>query len=270
MVKKHLYIVTGGLGKNVLFTSILDQLYEKHNDKICIEATYPNVFQNNPFVSSCINYNPNPIISQGFKEHYQSYETINGNEPYHSDFLKKQKHLITSYQELNNIEIKSKLPILFWNDKLEKKLENTIKSISPFIMLQFSGGSTGQHYMSNLIRDYAYGQELINKIKTNYPNLNLLVFGHDNIEYENTLKINFQLTEQYFILAKYALTFISVDSALQHFASNERINKKGIVLWGETFPEQFGYEKNINLLSSTPHVVEIEPNLIVNKLKEII
>jgi hypothetical protein len=90
------------------------------------------------------------------------------------------------------------------------------------------------------------------------------------MNYENTLKMNFELTLQYFILSKFCLTFISIDSALQHFASNERLNKKGIVLWGETLPKHFGYKKNINLLSSTPHVVDIETDEIINQLKQII
>ena len=270
MKKKHLYFVTGGLGKNIIFTSILDQLYEKHKDKICIEASYPKVFYNNPFVASAFPFTVNPILNVGSQEHYMQYEEIHGADPYYFNFLKKEEHIITSYQKLNNLEIVDKLPNVYWDIQLEKKLQQTIKEISPFILLQFSGGPTNASYDANNIRDYNQGQLLVNKIKQKFPNLNLLVFGYDHSSYDNALKINFQLTEQYFILAKYCLTFISIDSALQHFASSTYLNKKGIALWGETFPHIFGYNKNINLLSSTPHVVDIDPDKILDNLTQLL
>ena len=269
-MKKHLYFVTGGLGKNVCFTSILPQLYKKHNSKICIEATWPFVFYDNPYVASVFQYHVDPIKNIGAQEHYREYQEIHGLEPYYSNFLKKEVHLITSYQMLNNLEVKETLPQVYWNLNFEQKLLDVINKISPFIIVQFSGGPQNLPYKSNSTRDYSNGQELINKIKQNYPNINILVFGQDNMNYENTLKMNFELTLQYFILSKFCLTFISIDSALQHFASNERLNKKGIVLWGETSPEHFGYKKNINLTSSTPHVVDIETNQVINQLKKII
>jgi hypothetical protein len=271
MLKKHLYLVDGGLGKNIIFTSILSQLYEKHKDTICIEASFPNVFYNNPYVASVFGkVTGNTLLNIGLKEHYQQYETINGNEPYLSNWLKRDIHLITSYQLLNNLEVKKVLPNLYWDLSLENKLINTLNKISPFIIVQFSGGELNQPNYSNIMRDYKRGQELIDKIKQLNPNINIIVFGHDNMDYQNVLKINFELTEQYFVLAKYCVTFISIDSALQHFASNQNINKKGIVLWGETSPINFGYEKNINLLSCTPHVVDIKTDIIIEKLKSII
>jgi hypothetical protein len=169
-------------------------------------------------------------------------------EPYLSNWLKRDIHLITSYQLLNNLEVKKVLPNLYWDLSLENKLINTLNKISPFIIVQFSGGELNQPNYSNIMRDYKRGQELIDKIKQLNPNINIIVFGHDNMDYQNVLKINFELTEQYFVLAKYCVTFISIDSALQHFASNQNINKKGIVLWGETSPINFGYEKNIKHL----------------------
>ena len=269
-MKKHLYLISGGLGKNIIFTSILDQLYEKHNSKICIEASFPKAFYNNPYVSSVLPLNTNPILTFGFRDHYRQYEEIHGFEPYTSSFLKKEKHIIEYFQKYNNLKIEEKLPKVYWDINLEKKLIETINKITPFILLQFSGGITNMPYDANKLRDYPYGQELINKIKNKFPQINLVIFGHDNLNYDNTLKINFELTLQYFILSKFCLTFISIDSALQHFASNERLNKKGIVLWGETSPEHFGYKKNINLISSTPHVVDIETDEIINQLKQII
>tara|TARA_R100000773_G_C4220096_1_gene118712 strand:- start:1236 stop:2048 length:813 start_codon:yes stop_codon:yes gene_type:complete len=270
MVKKHLYIVTGGLGKNVAFTSILKDLYEKHKSKICIEATFPIVFYNNPYVASSNPLQCSPVSRIGQRDHYAQYETINGNEPYYSNWLKKDKHLITSFQELNNLPVQESLPEIYWRADLESKLQDVISKITPFIIVQFSGGPSNQEYNFGLLRDYKQGQNLINSIKQFRPDLNILVFGSDNLNYEQTLKMDFKLTEQYFILSKYCMSFIGIDSALQHFASNHLINKRGLVLWGETSPQQFGYNKNINMLSETPHTVDINVNNILENFKQLI
>ena len=46
---------------------------------------------------------------------------------------------------------------------------------------------------------------------------------------------------------------------------HKNFNKKGIVLWGLTNPNRFGYESNINLISSYPNCVEIEPKKIIDE-----
>ena len=47
-------------------------------------------------------------------------------------------------------------------------------------------------------------------------------------------------------------------------------NKRGLVLWGETSPQQFGYNKNINMISETPHTVDINVNNILENFKQLI
>ena len=127
-MKKHLYFVTGGLGKNVCFTSLLPQLYKKHNNKICIEGTWPFVFYDNPYVASVFQYHVDPIKNIGAQEHYREYQEIHGLEPYHSIFLKKEMHLITSYQMLNNLEVKETLPQVYWNLNFEQKLSSCFRT----------------------------------------------------------------------------------------------------------------------------------------------
>ncbi len=43
-------------------------------------------------------------------------------------------------------------------------------------------------------------------------------------------------------------TFVSVDSWLPHFVHAEKLNKRGIVLFGPSDPRIFGYPANVNLL----------------------
>ena len=75
------------------------------------------------------------------------------------------------------------------------------------------------------------------------------MFKHPNEqeEYLGETKSIFNTREDFMILSKYCLTFICIDSALQHMVSNIKFNKKGIVLWGATEPHRFGYENNVNI-----------------------
>jgi len=54
-------------------------------------------------------------------------------------------------------------------------------------------------------------------------------------------------------LLKYAEAFVSVDSCLQHFSACKGVEKKGVVWWGATSPNCFGYKQNVNLIGTCPH-----------------
>ena len=99
------------------------------------------------------------------------------------------------------------------------------------------------------------------------PDINIIVFGHSNepAPLLNTTESIFIDKLDFMILAKYCLSFISIDSCLQHICSNKSFNKKGIVLWGSSKANMFGYDKNINLVSEYPYCVEIKPKNIVDR-----
>jgi hypothetical protein len=52
-------------------------------------------------------------------------------------------------------------------------------------------------------------------------------------------------------------TWISIDSFFQHFVASEPENrqKSGVVLWGPSSPEIYGYESNINILLSSSNLI---------------
>jgi hypothetical protein len=67
-----------------------------------------------------------------------------------------------------------------------------------------------------------------------------------------------------------ARSFISIDTALPHFASNEFYFKKGIVLWThEDACRRFGYKDQINLVSNFMHPFD-DVEVIVENLKEVL
>jgi hypothetical protein len=50
-----LYIVEGGLGKNIAFTSLMPKLLEKSGGPVYVAASFHEVFYNNPYLKGCFN-----------------------------------------------------------------------------------------------------------------------------------------------------------------------------------------------------------------------
>jgi len=167
------------------------------------------------------------------------------------------------------------------NERREKELEKDIMKLGKFILVQFTGGQSVKienYDLENAGRNYNQGQEVVNLLREALPGVNIIVFGHNNEQEPllNTMAFNnfggnpkFVDKIDFMILAKYCVSFISIDSALQHMCANKSFNKKGVVLWGTSKPEMFGYENNTNIISEYPYCVEIEPKKIVDEFLKV-
>ena len=268
--KPNAHWIEGGVGKHIMFTALFEKLVEKYNQKLALMCGFPLLYRDHPLV--VYSDFPFPFFADHTMTQYKNYDNIIFKEPYkgNSYFLKGEKHLIDSWAEMYEIEKVEKIPNFYFSSTREKELQNEILKLGKFILVQFTGGqgeiSPTSYNRDNVGRNYKYGQELVNLLKEALPEINIIIFGHVN-ELDPLLNTfnHFQDRQDFMILAKYCVSFISIDSALQHFCSNKHFNKTGIVLWGRTSPSSFGYEKNINLKSNYPYTVEIKPQDIVDK-----
>lgn len=89
---------------------------------------------------------------------------------------------------------------------------------------------------------YPYWKELINLLKGHHI-IQIGVTGEDRLVSDFRVNLTLVEIEQ---LVKTCDFWISVDSFLQHIAII--YNKKGIVLWGTSHPNIFGYTTNYNIL----------------------
>jgi len=261
MNKPNLYFVKGGLGKQIAFTAIIEGLFEKIQNKICIHSNYYPVFANHPKIAKQILYY-NYFLSENAQSYYKKYNQISSADPYCTDFLKGDKHLIDSFAELYDVKNYIKKPDLYIDENLEKHLKKDILKLNKFILVQFYGGGS---------RDYHYGQEVVNLLIKKYPSINIVNMRNSN--QPNLLGCVNMLNESYeafIIYAKYCISFLSIDSCLMHMCSNRHFNKKGVCLWGTTSSKMFGYEQNINICSDYPDSNEIEPKLVLEKMEEIL
>ena len=279
-MKPNLYYIEGGVGKHLQFTALLSFLYRKYNQKLIINSEYPELFNYCPEVADS-KKGTDDVFFDTYQQYYNHFNKLFFHDPYKTDFVKGKSHVVKNWADLYKIKINDYRPNFSINPDLEKKFIPHIKKIDKFILLQFTGGQgieSNNYDFNNLGKNYKYGQELISLLTEFFPRHLLIVFSHFNErrEFVGETKFNdegglplFKTREDFMVLSKYCDFFISIDSALQHMGSNQSFNKKGIVLWGTSKPERFGYKENINIISEYPYCVEINPKKIIEESRKL-
>ena len=281
--KKDVLIqIAGGLGKNVMFTSLMPELKEKYED-IFVLSAYPDVFEACPYVSKAFNMNEPGIYQDLILDENTDVFLRN---PYDNiNFVRKEEHLFDAWREdfglptSNNrnkpaletpmIEAGKTFPT---NQSIYNALMRTFGTtdIGEFIIVQFSGGQSpvaqNENYnwkAEGLKRNYFKAQELVDLYRNAHPDVKIIHYALNNEPVlEGTYRLN-TLYLDYGELAKAAKAIICIDSSLQHLATGKckHIN----VIWGETKPEHFGYDCNNNILpkkyrNTQPYFIGLGPS----------
>lgn len=256
-----IYVVQGGIGKHVMFSSLINKLCELNEEKIIVVSAYPDLFKFHPKVEKSATFD-----TPGFYDEYikNTDNMIIHREPYISDYVKGNTHLIEQWAKLLGVEYNNDLPDIYVDDFAVEEAERFIKDFPDFILVQFSGGQSPLMIDRNIpfisqgqIRDYPreLAQEVVDKLKKVYPKYSIINYalpneGTYNLEGCEHLESPYLF---YVCLLKYCKTYVCIDSSLQHFAAELHNEKKGIVIWGSTDPKCLGYEKNINISNTKKH-----------------
>lgn len=267
--------VDGGLGKNVMLTSLMPILATKY-EEIYVISPYSDVFKSCSFVTEA--FQPGPECATLYQELVLDGDCdILWKEPYSNQrFIKKTCHLFDAWLEEFGIEqqdTSSLVPVL---DRISEAFpsivtaaEEKAKELGKFIMVQFCGGQSPlamQHGPDGKLmqindrqeyikRNYFQGQNLINELKAKYPDATIVHYALPNEpSYENTVKLEIPYLT-YRLLAEKAFKVVCTDSSLQHISTGAC--KDVTVIWGETRPEHFGYACNKNIAAK--HVLNSQP-----------
>lgn len=269
-MKKCLINVEGGLGKNVMLTSILHEVKEQGNyDELYVISPYNDVFKVCPAVTDAFP----PGQGTLYQELVLDEECdVLWKEPYSNQrFIKKQCHLLEAWAEEFGIELPANeyIPQL---DKIEtefplvkQEAERHIREWKGnFCIVQFNGGqspltSSTQGYdarQESIKRNYFKGQQIVDLLKKKHgDDCTIVHYALPNEPtIEGTVKIQVPYLT-YHLLAKEAKEIICIDSSLQHLATG--VNDNITVIWGETRPEHFGYSCNRNVTAQ--HVFNSQP-----------
>ena len=68
MKMPDLHVLDGGVGKHIMFTALIDKLYEKNKQKLVINSAYPELFFYCPQVADS-----KPFVNEIFYDTYYKY-----------------------------------------------------------------------------------------------------------------------------------------------------------------------------------------------------
>ena len=103
MKKTNLYVAHGGIGKCVLFSSLIDTFSKRDNDKISIACGFPDVFKFHPKINSA------PQWTGGDLRHdiAEYFNDIIFREPYVSQYAKRDRHIVTEWARCFGFELET-------------------------------------------------------------------------------------------------------------------------------------------------------------------
>lgn len=249
------YVMEGGVGKNIAFTSILNELAEKHGEPVQIWTPHFQVFSGNPLVKMVFDSMSIPIDDPRIAES----DDIVFFEPYKSNFVKGDQHLIESFCELSGVPYTPAMRPVLYTDQLKPAARKWLKQnkiTGQFIVIQFTGGQPPQNFMMNNAIQYQSSNEgrnyhpyLVNTVlallREKYPNVPVVDCTLPNEPgYPGTIKCTEHWTVINEIL-KMSSGFIGVDSSVQHMCAAS--NVPGVVIWGNTRWTQFGWNHHKNM-----------------------
>ena len=95
-------------------------------------------------------------------------------------------------------------------------------------------------------KNYPHWKELVRLLQERGHEITQAKFGVESTIWAVSQTVNYSTLKVVDMLIDTHNTFISVDNFLPHLAHFRK--KYGVVLWGKSDPEIFGYSENINLL----------------------
>ncbi len=278
------YIVEGGVGKCVAFTSLITKLRKK--SEVQIYTPYIDCFAGNPDVKLALEETlplQDPRIMASDNIYYS--------EPYKSNFQFGKQHLIESYCQLHNVDFDKSMKPKIYTDRHKDSVKEWLdkNEIKKYILIQLTGGQSKWNYADgvqyqniNPNRNYQpfLAQQLVNMLLEEYKDTTIINCVLPNEpHYQGTIRCDLHWSQIHEML-KGSEGFISIDSCLNHFSASAE--KHGVVIWGSTRWTQFGYSHNKNLqfhmtdkwieekfIDNDPRNNMVEPKLIIDEFKKL-
>jgi len=276
--KTPLFIIENGIGKCVLFSNMLKDLSQAYESKISVASPYPDLFKFNPIIASSLNMALNKDVIKDY------FSNVIYSDPYKSDYLKQEEHILTSWRRCLNLTFTDYLDEveIYTDQKAKNYYQQVIQKIGKkYIIFQLKGGNVvGGSSRNDLMiqRNYIDEYDLVKAVHDNFTDHYLMCIKTNIDEYDDRIdkldRICTVENEPLLIiqeLVNHCSTFFSIDSCVQHMACNKLHPKPGVVLWSTlTNPTQIGHTIHHNLQSDIAEYVKLDAKDVVEKLGEII
>lgn len=254
----RIFQVSGGIGKNISFTSVLEKVKKTYpEDNIHVITAWPNIYHNLPFVCSTIESNSKEVdtIFQRLMLN-QEYKTFLFDPYNHNDFINGTKHIIQIWSDLVDVDYNPQAtPKLFISavDKLAAeimfsniKLTFTDKN-KPTILFQPTGGPgvAGQIYSWTRDIHPLLAQRIVDDLSKKYNIVCVSLETHYKLNNCYILKDVID-PKVLFAIAAMCDGRVLIDSSIQHAMA--AFGLRSNVLWSTTLSTQFGYSLHNNII----------------------
>jgi hypothetical protein len=247
--KFSIFHIEGGIGKNIMATSVISSLKKSDPEREIIIVTAWNVvWFNNPNVSEIWtighlqNFYKNYILNKDVK--------IFRLEPYHTeDYILKRDHLIRIWCNMIGVEWDGSGPQLYFSD-LEMKFigDKILKGVEKPILLLHPNGGVPNNRPYSWYRDIPIENclDIVDYFKEDYHIYQIGWEGHQKIEGTHTLLLdNREILASPFFSRKRLL----IDSFSQH--ASTYWGRESVVCWVGNSPDILGYGIHKNIKPSS-------------------
>jgi len=246
-----LFIVDGGIGKNIMSTVPIRGIKQKYPDKkLLVVCGYPDVFANNPKVHRAYSFANTSFLYDDFIAGGKAI--VLKTEPYHhNDYINGSRHLVDVWCEQLGVPFESPKPELYFTSKEKREAKRFAESKrKPLFFVQFEGGAPPQPnkmvpkmFVRSLRRETA--QEVVNRMKKKYHPMLLKAATQQDLDGAENVSYPMRLSMSLFAEGA---KFLLIDSMFQHVAA--AMDKKAVVCWCATSPDRLGYKSHQNIRMS--------------------
>lgn len=240
-----IFHIEGGIGKNILATSVVSSLKKSDPErKIILVTAWPQVWFNNPNIDQVYplgylaNFHKNFIYKKDVK--------IYRHEPYHSQsYILGSQHLIQTWCDLIGVTWDGTSPKLYFSplelEYLKLKMFQNVEK--PIFILHTNGGTPAQRPYS-WYRDLPFQNSLdvVEYFKKDYHIYQIGYENQDLIEGCHRLTLD---TREIIGSVLFSEKRLLIDSFSQH--ASVALGKKSVVCWVGNKPQVLGYSTNVNL-----------------------
>lgn len=244
MDKYIVFQIEGGIGKNVVATSVVRSISKTFPDrKIVIVTAYPDIWECNPRIFRIFQFGQTSYFYENFINEKDTILFLQ--EPYrHQDYIFKRKHITQVWCELCGVEWDGDIPELYFT-KLESDFVSTlINKDRPIFMIHPFGGSENQSHKYSWARDMppALAQDVADHMSKDYRVIQIK--RPDQISLKNVEYLSLNARQLALSLLESDKRFF-IDSYMQHAAASFGLPSN--VIWIANTPKTLGYSIHNNI-----------------------
>ena len=249
--KYSIFHIEGGIGKNILATSVVSSLKKSDPERQIIIITgwaavwfnNPNIYKVYPFGNTA-NFHTTYIKDKDVKIYRQ--------EPYfEEDYILKNDHMVNIWCNLCGVPYDNSAPQIFLNPLEIEVTKLKMDFSKPIMILHTNGGADNGKIPYSWFRDLPYmnGVDVVNYFKQEYT---IYQVGRENQTLLPGVKrLNLPLREL-FCAFSFSKKRLLIDSFSQHLCAG--LGLPSTVIWIGNSPHILGYNIHDNIVCDLPKV----------------